>query len=204
MFDNINFIYLITVFLILFILYDYYYTEKFNNTKETFFIDSIDDPFNSPNQRDCSIFGCSSIRASVSDNSLYIGNESDGKPVFEVNNKTYNIDNNNNLVPTFKKYNKLHLPKKIPVDIKNMKLKINLTYNDHDFIGILENKWYNQEFLLYEKKYHNSNLYTYLLVKIINNQYKIYYELPPRNKIEQFDTIWASYASFQLGPLYFK
>ena len=90
-----------------------------------------------------------------------------------------------------------------------MTLKVKMVFDGYNYVGVLNNNYYNQEYLLYEKPYNindtmNEKLYYYILVKIINTKYNIMYELPPRVKILPEEYIWASYGSFQIGPLLFN
>jgi hypothetical protein len=84
-----------------------------------------------------------------------------------------------------------------------------MVFDGYNYIGVLSNNHYNQEYLLYEKSYDfddtmDDKLFYYILVKIINGKYTIMYELPPRLKILPEEYIWASYGSFQIGPLLFN
>jgi len=101
------------------------------------------------------------------------------------------------------------IPTKVPVDLSTMKLKVLLNFNGYAYVGLLNNNFYNQEYILYEKPYEldkelEDKLFYYILVKIIEGKYTIMYELPPRNKIVPNEYIWASYGSFQIGPLIFN
>jgi hypothetical protein len=101
--------------------------------------------------------------------------------------------------------------------MKTFKLKVNYTlgdlgekYKDYKYVGLLNNNYYHQEYILYEKPYEaedkelEDKLYYYILVKIIGGVYTIMYELPPRNKILPQEYIWAAYGPFQIGPLIFN
>jgi hypothetical protein len=101
-------------------------------------------------------------------------------------------------------------PLKILTDMNNMKLKVNLTYKDYNYVGVLNNNYYHQEYILYEKPYIvedtelENKLYEYVLIKIIDGVYTVMYELPPRSKILPKEYIWASHGPFQIGPLIFN
>jgi len=150
----------------------------------------------------------------LNDNILLVGTDKNNNSVFKYNDMYYKMDNNQTLVTVdsidndnFKYY---EYPKKIPFNSTNMKLKVNLTYKDHTYVGVLSNKYYNQQYILYEKPYDNYSelqqpLYHYILVKILNGEYTIMYQLPPRYKINAPDEyIWASDGAFQFGPLVFN
>jgi hypothetical protein len=187
--NNFN---LILLFLfIIFILYEYNNSEEINNV----FFDTK----------------CNSSNCQIEDNViLLIGKDSNNKYIFKYEEKLYSIiddkiilydDNNEIIYYTY--------PIKVPFNLSNMTLKIKINFNDYEYIGILNNNYYNQEYLLYEKPYDlndkmEEKLYYYILVKIINNKYIIMYELPPRQKILPEENIWVSYGSFQLGPLLFN
>jgi hypothetical protein len=150
------------------------------------------------------------------DNILLIGkyNGFDNSYLFKYNDKIYK-NNDDDLIESsimFNNFNYLKHPITIPFDKKTWKLKIKLVFNDYKYVGIISNKWYHQEYLLYEKeliddvyeKDSHDKLYSYLLINIIDNEYKIIYDLPPREKIIQGQQIWFSYGSFQVGPLILK
>ena len=103
----------------------------------------------------------------------------------------------------------LLIPTKLPVTITadTIKSKIPLKFLDHKFKGLINNYWYRQYYILYEKEYDNQNLkdkyYTYILVKNIDDELKVIHKIPPRNRLLPGDTIYFSYGNFQLGPLTF-
>ena len=75
------------------------------------------------------------------------------------------------------------------------------------YIGLVANQYYKQFYIIYEKEYNNyqreDKLYEYLLVKKIEDNFKVVYNIPPRSKVEPGDNIYFSYGNFQLGPLKF-
>jgi hypothetical protein len=143
------------------------------------------------------------------------------------NNKFYNlnnniidyvgIDKNNNDILIFNneyyKANKTKLVKilspdityfplkiEVPINLEKFELKIDLHYNDYNFIGLLTNFYYHLQYITYEKLYNKNNvenLYSYLLVKKIDNKYIIYFTLQHRSKINKNDTILI----YDLGPM---
>jgi len=163
----------------------------------------------------CDTYNCKLDKNNV----LVVGNDSNNNPVFKYKDNFYKLDDNNKLIeyniePSNIEY--YNYSPKILTDISSMKIKFNYSleklgkeYKDFKYIGILNNNYYHQEYILYEKLYEAENkelenkLYYYVLIKIINEVYTIMYELPPRNKILPKEYIWASYGSFQIGPLIF-
>ena len=182
----------------------------------------------------CSIFGCSNIKSQSNLDKNIDVNNNENKSVLPVNNIN-TCDNPDNISPEcnvirlnksmeysnddtdlieFSKNNQdtlsyLDVKKKtIPnsSNIAEMQKNIELKYKDYDYLGILSNKYYHQEFLLYEKKYEGKSeledkLYYYILLKILEGEYKVFYELQPREKIKLNESIWASNGNFQIGPL---
>jgi len=158
----------------------------------------------------CTTYNCP-IGSNNDDNILLVANDSNNNPIFKYKNTLYKL-NGDTLVLSDTKNEELtytEVPTKIPVDIAKMQLKVKLTFNDYKYVGLLNNNFYNQEYILYEKPYDLDNelenkLYYYILVKILDGKYTIMYELPPRNKILPYEYMWASYGSFQIGPLIFN
>jgi hypothetical protein len=159
-------------------------------------------------KKPCTTYNCP-IDSKTDGSILLVGNDSNKNPIFKYNDMFYTLkddvlvinENNDDLTYT-------ELPTKVPIDLSKMKLKINLEFNGYKYVGLLNNNFYNQEYILYEKPYDEDNeledkLFYYILVKIIEGKYTIMYELPPRPKILPNEYIWASYGSFQVGPLIF-
>ena len=152
-------------------------------------------------------------------NILLVGGDKDKNPIFKYKDNFYKLNNDSLIQTNIESIDITYYdyPYKVPTDIKTMKLKVNYTltdlgakYKDYKYIGVLNNNYYHQEYILYEKSYEaedkelEDKLYYYILVKIIGGVYTIMYELPPRNKILPQEYIWASYGSFQIGPLIFN
>jgi len=201
-----NYKILIIILILLIIIYYFYNSDTFIDNQ----ISNYDEVFNTSDQMNCSIFGCSSIRSY--NNIEYIGKDKkNNNNIFKFNNILYTNKNDNMLALNEYDENKIKYfeqPIIVPIN-NNLSLKVKLVFNDYNYIGILTNKYYKQEYLLYEKEFDGDStlldkLYLYNLVKIIDNKYEIYYILPPRVKIKKLDTIWISYGSFQLGPLLFN
>jgi hypothetical protein len=136
----------------------------------------------------------------IDENNEFIFKNNDIYYKLNKNEELIQIENNGN------KYKYYDYPANVPIDSNTMKLQINLTFNDFKFIGILANKFYDQQYILYEKVYDKDyeledQLYYYILIKIINGIYTVMYELEPRNKITPNEYIWASEGAFQIGPL---
>jgi hypothetical protein len=175
---------------------------------DTFFnsddISHYDDVFTSDDQRDCSIFGCSNIRSQNDNFIKYIGDDSDNNKIFKHQNKLFK--ESGDIIPH--DTNIKYLDESILVPMHNNTIKIKFTLNDYNYVGIAANKFYHLEFLVYAKQFDKDStleqvLFEYIFVKIIDNEYKIYYQLPPRTKINKLESIWISYGNYQLGPLTF-
>jgi hypothetical protein len=175
-------------------------------------ISNYDDIFTNDDQRNCSIFGCSSIRSQNDNYMKYIGDDKDNNKIFKYENKIFKHNNNKfyNIIPNESEIKYLNESILVPVhyDNKNLNIKINFLYNDYNYVGIAANNYYHLEFLVYAKPYDgdstlNDKLFEYIFIKIIDNEYKIYYKLPPRTKINKLEAIWISYGNYQLGPLVF-
>jgi hypothetical protein len=133
----------------------------------------------------------------------YIGIDKENNDILIYNDKYYKA-NKNSLI-------KIDLPEityfsskiEVPFNLEKFELKIELHYNDYNYIGLLTNSYYYLQYIVYEKLYDKNNidnLYSYLLVKKINNKYIVYFELQPRSKINQNDTILI----YDLGPMTLK
>jgi hypothetical protein len=141
---------------------------------------------------------------------IEIGHDELENKIFKYKNKMYLMNEENALIATEpKKITYKSIPTKLPVTITadTIKSKIPLKFMEHKFKGLINNYWYRQYYILYEKEYDNQNLkdkyYTYLLVKNIDNELTVIHKIPPRNKLSPGDTIYFSYGNFQLGPLNF-
>ena len=114
---------------------------------------------------------------------------------------------------TKKKINYKQIPLKLPVIITpdSIKSQIPLKFNDYTFTGLLNNYFYKQYYILYEKEYKEEpdmknfkdKLYNYILAKKENNDLKIIHNIPPRTRVRPGDSIYFSYGNYQLGPLIF-
>ena len=207
--NNNNFNLILFFIIIFFIIY------KYNDIKEgirnTFFFDNdanyqyimdID-------KKQCTSFDC---KVNNDEEVLLVGKDSNDKHVFKHENKLYNIVDDKLILFDNKTENNIEyyeFPTKVPANLSNMTLKVKMVFNGYHYVGVLSNNHYNQEYLLYEKPYDiddtmDDKLFYYILVKIINDKYTIFYELPPRSKILPEEYIWASYGSFQIGPLLFN
>lgn len=159
----------------------------------------------------CNSYNCSN---DINDgHTLLIGNDKNSNPIFKYKDNFYKLNSDNTLIQSniesidIKYYDNVS---KILTDTSTMKLKVNYNYKDYVYVGTLNNNYYNQEYILYEKPYEvqdkelEDKLYYYVLIKIIEGVYTVMYDLPPRNKILPKESIWASYGSFQIGPLMFN
>lgn len=138
-----------------------------------------------------------------------VGTNSSKESIFKLDNKIYKTSDNKLILNNDDKitYYPSHI--KVPIDLKDLTLKVKLELNDYKYIGTLTNSYYKQQYLLYEKPYDHDNeleenLFYYNLVKIINDKYITLFELPPRNKIILGETIWVGYGSLQVGPLVYN
>lgn len=153
-------------------------------------------------------FGCSSERANEERISL-VGTDKEKNNIYKLNDTFYKeLDDGLVKVDNVSNVSYLSTPINVPVDDK-LKLKIKTKFNDYDFIGTLSNEFYKLEYLLYEKPYDKDSkledkLYYYILVKVLEGQYKIFHQLPPRKKIEKNEYIWVTYGHLNLGPLMLK
>jgi hypothetical protein len=156
----------------------------------------------------CNGFTCNND--TISNKILLIGKNSNNNHIFKLTDKLYTSDDDKLIIANDTKDLLYYdLPIKVPIDLANMTIKIKLTLDDFDYIGILSNNFYYQQYLLYQKPYGKDSeldykLYYYKLVKIIDGKYIILYTLPPRAKIMPEESIWASVGSFQIGPLLFN
>jgi len=203
MIDIFLIILIIVIIHLLFNTIDNFINENTNDVSQ------YDDVFTNDDQRDCSIFGCSSIRSQNDNYVKYIGDDKDNNKIFKYQNKLLKHENNKFHDITKNNNDIKYLDESILVPINNkLNIKIKFTYKNYNYVGIAANNYYNLEFLVYAKPYDgdstlNDKLFEYIFVKIIDNNYKIYYTLPPRTKINKLEAIWISYGNYQLGPLVF-
>ena len=172
-----------------------------------FFTDNID-KF-SQNLRLSNIYGASSSRTK-NDEIYEIGIDEDNEEVYQFNNDTFKLSKDDIFQPYEpKKIKYLPISVKIPsvVTTKSIKSKVPMKIEGYKFKGLVANQYYKQFYIIYEKEYNNyqreDKLYEYLLVKKIEDNFKVVYNIPPRSKVEPGDNIYFSYGNFQLGPLKF-
>ncbi len=163
------------------------------------------------NDFNCYIYGCNSSRNDMIE---WIGTDENKNEIFKNENKDFFIFNNGFLNKVdnvnFSKIKKNDYALTIPTTKNNdnkTKLKVNLKFKDYTFCGYLTNNFYKLQFLVYKKpittEIQNDKLYEYIVVKIINNEYKIMHKLPLRQNIENLETVWINYGPINLGPLIF-
>jgi len=200
---------LILIFLII-IFFIYNYKRVNEGIRNTLFFDNDANYQYIMEEKPCTTYNCPQ-GPKIEDNLLLVANDSDKNPVFKYKNQLYKIKDDKLVLADIdsKQLMYYEIPTKVPVDLSTMKLKVLLNFNGYAYVGLLNNNFYNQEYILYEKPYEldkelEDKLFYYILVKIIEGKYTIMYELPPRNKIVPNEYIWASYGSFQIGPLIFN
>ena len=161
------------------------------------------------NIRLSNIYGASNPRTRK-DEVFNIGIDDNNEEVFKYKNNTFKLGENDSFQPYEpKKVKYFPVALRIPHEetSKSIKSKVPMKIEEYKFRGLLSNPYYKQFYVMYEKEYINyqreDKLYEYLLVKKIEEQFKIVYNIPPRNKVEIGDTIYFSYGNFQLGPLKF-
>ena len=203
-----NILYLVFGIILLVVLYCCYYITTNVDVKESFYSRTLLS----------TIYGVKSARnqnhienkKEEEEAVLEIGHDEKENKIFKYKNSIYTMNDQNVLVTTEPKnitYKKVHT--KLPVKITADKIKslIPLKFRDHKFRGLINNYWYRQYYILYEKEYDNQNLknkyYTYLLVKNIDNKLSVIHKIPPRERIMYGDTIYFSFGNFELGPLQF-
>lgn len=150
--------------------------------------------------------------SSVNDQIMLVANNKVNEPIFKFKDTFYKLTNDKLVSINEDEVSSityLPIPTRVPINLTDMTLKIKLTYNGYNYVGLLSNSFYNQEYILYEKPYDKDNelenkLYYYILVKIIDKKYTVMYDLPPRNKITLNEYVWASQGPFQIGPLLFN
>jgi hypothetical protein len=135
----------------------------------------------------------------------------------------YNYEDTGSL----KVYNKVNYlnsndnkPKSDVVVAENSNKSIKYEGNDFKFIGAAINKYYKQYYWLYEgdikptmsnmtieedmESMKNNQVFTYILVKVHNDQPVVVHWVGPRNKINVGEDVYFALGSFQLGPLTIK
>jgi hypothetical protein len=161
------------------------------------------------NDFNCYLYGCNSSRNDMIE---WIGVDSNNNNILTDNINYFSY--NNGKLDKIKNYDKNNIIMNqyiinIPIinENNNIKLKVNLNYLDYTFNGYLTNNYYNIQYLVYIKPINtdieNDLLYSYIAVKIIEDEYKIIHKIPPRQKIENLEIVWINYGSIQLGPLIF-
>jgi hypothetical protein len=162
------------------------------------------------NDFNCYIYGCNSSRNDIIE---WIGTDYNKKEIFKDDKNNFFIFNNGFLnkidkIDT-KKININNYSLSIPttqID-NNIKLKINLKYEDYIFFGYLTNNYYKIQYLVYEKpivtEIENNQLFEYLAIKIIDNKYQVIHKIPLRSKIDNLEIVWINYGPISLGPLVF-
>lgn len=200
---------LILIFLIL-IFFIYNFRTLKEGLRNTLFFDNDANYQYIMDTPPCASYNCA-FDAKIDEPLLLVANDVDKNPVFKYNSQLYKLDDDNLVLADIdsKELTYYEIPTKVPADLSKMKLKVLLNFNDYNYVGLLNNNFYNQEYILYEKPYDQDNeldnkLFYYKLVKIIEGKYTIMYELQPRNKILPNENVWASYGSFQIGPLIFN
>ena len=200
---------LILIFLII-IFFIYNYKRVSEGIRNTLYFDNDANYQYIMEEKPCTTYNCPQGHK-IEDNLLLVANDYEKNPIFKYNNLFYKLENDNLILSNInsKDLEYFEIPIKVPVNFSTMQLKIKLEYNGYKYVGLLNNNFYNQEYILYEKPYDQDKeledkLFYYILVKILENKYTIMYELPPRNKILSNEYIWASYGAFQIGPLIFN
>jgi hypothetical protein len=206
--NNNNFTLILFFLIIMFFFYRY--NDISEGIRNTFYFDN-DSNYQyimELDKKQCTSFDCEDNNEKV----LLVGKDSTDKHIFKHKTKLYNIVDDKLVLYNNENKNEINyyeFPTKVPANLSNMTLKIKMVFNGYNYIGVLSNNHYNQEYLLYEKSYDlndtmDDKLFYYILVKIINGKYTIMYELPLRQKILPEEYIWASYGSLQIGPLLFN
>jgi hypothetical protein len=213
---NIILIFLI-IFLFFFIQSEYFFNVEFddniykedNNEKIENDSKLLTD-INIENDFNCYIYGCNSSRNDMIE---WIGTDENKNEIFADKSKQIFVFNNGFLDKVdnvnFSKIKKNDYNLTIPTINNNNKkeLKINLKFKDYTFYGYITNNFYKLQFLIYQKpvktEISNDQLYEYVALKIIENEYKLIHKLPLRPKIENLETIWINYGPISLGPLIF-
>jgi hypothetical protein len=192
---NRNILIILIILILIFILYCLFCSDN---------IDKF-----SQNLRLSNIYGASSSRTK-NDELYQIGIDDNNEEIYQFNNNTFKLSDDNIFHPYEpKKIKYLPVIVKIPsvVTTKSIKSKVPMKMDGYKFIGLVANTYYKQYYVIYEKEYNNyqreDKLYEYLLVKKVEDNFKVIYKIPPRSKVEPGDSIYFSYGNFQLGPLKF-
>ena len=202
-----NFNFFILCFIIILVFYKY--NDISEGIRNTFYFDN-DANYQyimDLDKKECTSFDCQDMNENKE--VLLIGKNSNDKHVFKHQNQLYNIIDDKLVLYEENDISYFEFSTKVPANLSTMKLKVKMVFDGYNYIGVLNNNYYNQEYLLYEKPYDlndtmDEKLFYYILVKIIEGKYTIMYNLPPRVKILPEEYIWASYGSFQIGPLLFN
>ena len=207
--DNNNFTLILFFLIIIFVFYNY--NDISEGIENTFYYNNYSNYqyIMEPNKNYCTSFNCQNYNK---EDILLVGKDSNDKHIFKYKENLYNIVDDKLILYNNSSDNNISyydFPTKVPANLSDMTLKVKMVFNGYNYVGVLSNNHYNQEYLLYEKPYEfndnmDNKLFYYILVKIINKKYNIMYELPPRTKILPEEYIWASYGSFQIGPLLFN
>ncbi len=216
---KINFILILFLCISIFYLLTYIYYLSF----EDFYVKQIyDDTYvkfdnnesNNDDNLNCYIFGCSNNYNTIYSTLDLIGSNDSYDHIFISSDNNYYSLNNNILYKikidsNFDKINKLDSKITLPVILENDKiiLKINLKYKDYVFIGYLTNNYYYINYIVYYKRFNDNlyfdELYEYVIIKIVNNEYEMKYKLLPRTKINNNENIWILFGTINLGPYKF-
>lgn len=193
--------------IILFIYFNY--DKLFEHVKNTFFYDrDANQTYLTELEKD-QIIKNTDTNLDVNNVINLVGANSKGDHVFAIDDKVYKTSDGKLIINDDEKITYYPVPIKVPINLNDLSLKVKLTFNDYKYIGTLNNSYYRQQYLLYEKPYDHDNeleekLFYYNLVKIIDDKYVTLFELPPRNKITIGETVWVAYGSLQIGPLVYN
>ena len=165
-FDNFSLIIIISILIIFF-----YYDKKINTYLDKFtlifiiiiFILTICNYYPIERMQNLTYFDNNANYEYVTDldkndkstinNILLIGKDISDNNIFKHENNFY-ISSDDTLV-LYNDENKnikyFEYPTNVPIDFSKMKLKIKIHYNGYNYIGVLTNFYYKQEYLLYEK-----------------------------------------------------
>jgi hypothetical protein len=145
---------------------------------------------------------------------IEVGADEDDNRIFQFKGKMFKLNENNVLEPTNSEnitYKKVHSRIPITITENQIKSKLPLNFNGFTFTGMLNNSYYKQYYLLYEKEYtvepdmknFNEKLYSYILAKYKNDTLEVIHNIPPRSRVTPGDNVYFSFGNFQLGPLIF-
>jgi hypothetical protein len=186
---------ILIIFILIFILYCLFCSDNIDKFTQ--------------DKRLSNIYGASSSRTK-NDEIYHIGVDYNNEDVYQCNNNTFKLNGDDIFQPYEpKKIKYLPVIVKIPsvVTTKSIKSKVPMKMDGYKFIGLLANTYYKQYYVIYEKEYNNyqreDKLYEYLLVKKVEDNFKVIYKIPPRSQVEPGDNIYFSYGNFQIGPLKF-